>query len=115
MKCILTTAFVFLVSFVGAFAQAACNAIGCDNEKIKLLYPNTNGKIYIQSHGDMSQLNCTLDNGIYMVLDSKDPNAEAIYSMLLTLQTAGKPISRIRIVEGSPNCKISYVFQETPS
>ena len=115
MKRLLTTVFVFLVSFLGASAQAACSAIGCDDEKIKLLFPNINGKIYVQSHGDMSQLNCTLDNGIYMVLDSTDANAEAIYSMLLTLQTAGKPISRIRIIEGSSNCKIGYVYQETPS
>ena len=112
MKCILTTAFVFLVSLFGFSAQAACTPIGCDNEKITRLWVNASGSYYVETTGDVSQLNCTPHSGDRMYLDGAKAGAESIYSLLLTAQSMDKPVARIRIIEGSSNCEITYVFQE---
>lgn len=112
MKRLLTAAFVLLSFVVGFSAQATCTSIGCDNEKITRLWVNASGSYYVETAGDISQLNCTPHGGIRMYLDGAKVGAESIYSLLLTAQSMDKPVARIRIIEGSSNCEIAYVYQE---
>lgn len=92
-------------------AFGACNPVACIGEKITQLYVSTDGSVYIQTTGDMSQLDCTLAGGVSMTLDMSLPGAEAIYSLLLSLRITDQPLGQIRIVEGSNGCDVMYVWQ----
>ena len=92
-------------------AFAVCLPGACIGEKITKLYINTGGSAYIQTTGDMSQLDCTLAGGVFMTLDLSLPGAEAIYSLLLSLRITDQPLGQAKIVEGSDGCDIMYVWQ----
>ena len=99
-----------LLAFTGP-AFAACVPAACIGEKISQLYISTDGSVFIQTTGDMSQLNCTRAGGVFMTLDMSLPGAEAIYSLLLSLRVTDQPLGQIRIVDGSDGCDVMYVWQ----
>lgn len=101
---------LFLV--LPASAQATCGINACNDEYITHLRVEVDNRVLVRTSGDESSLNCTLVAGEYIVLDMSDSNAEAAFSMLLTAQSQNKPVSRIRIVEGSSDCKILYIYQD---
>ncbi len=90
-------------------AHASCNTKGCGDEKVKRLYPNISGIVYVEVTGDKSPLDCTLVADKYMTFDMSAVGAEAIYSMLLTALTTDRPLEYIRISNGSSNCSVRYV------
>ena len=92
-------------------AFGACLPAACIGEKITQLYISTDGSVYIQTTGDMSQLNCTLASGVSMTLDMSLPGSEAIYALLLSLRLTDQPLGQIRIVDGSNGCDVMYVWQ----
>ena len=100
---------IIAMSAMAASANAgSCVASGCYAVNIKELLVTNTGSIFIQTDGAESALDCTSPGNVYMVLDASNPGQKAMYSLLLTKQTTNKPVS-IRIVNGSGNCKVSYV------
>lgn len=99
--------------FCTSQAQASCNSTACDNEYISELRVEAAGYVVVNTTGNESLLGCTLYAGSYMVVDMTDSNADEVYAMLLSAQSTGKPIARIRIVSTSNPCKISYVYQSS--
>ncbi len=101
-----------VVTFTSLFAtgasHAACGTTGCIDVLIDELYVNSNFLVYVATNGTETAANCTPLAGVYLTLDPSDSNYNAVYSLLLAAQLADRPVS-IRIVDGSSNCKISYV------
>lgn len=88
-------------------SYAACTATKCMG-KIDKLYMTANGTLYVGTDGNEAALNCTAPSNSYMSLAQGDLGKNAMYSLLLTAKTTGKPVT-IRIQEGSPDCRILYV------
>ena len=89
-----------------AFVYAACDPNLC-SARVKTLYAHSNGKVYLEMHGDMSQLNCTLDQGSFIVLKDNHARHEEIYSMLLAAQLANQEVV-VRILNNSSDCQLVY-------
>jgi hypothetical protein len=66
------------------------------------------GTLYVGTDGDETKLTCGGVSGVYMSLKEGDVGKNAMYSLLLTAKTTGKAVS-IKIVEGSPTCKVQYI------
>lgn len=94
-------------------AIAACGAGSCENVIVKTIYVQSNGNVLVEVDADSSSLNCTRVSDVFMTLQTSDANADMIYSMLLSTQAAGRPIARLRIVEQSADCRISYAVQSS--
>ena len=89
--------------------SGSCDSISC-TAKITNLYPHGgNGKIYIEVDADKSSLNCSLDQGRFITLKETSKRHSEIYSMLLAATIAEKEI-RLRIVDGSSDCELSYTM-----
>lgn len=94
-------------------AWAACGTNACGNVTITRLWAGTEGKVYVQISDSLAPLDCTPLNSEYMTLLRSDTNSDWIYATLLTsLTAAAGKLERIRIVEGSSGCTISYVWQK---
>ncbi|MEO1189506.1 MAG: hypothetical protein AAFW60_10575 [Pseudomonadota bacterium] len=96
---------------LGSVAASQCSAKLCANANVKLLYFKSNGDILIELDADTSPLNCTRVSDIYVTLTYENGNKEEIFATLLAAQSASKPIARVRIIENSSECEISYVYQ----
>ena len=88
-------------------AYAGCSATKCVG-KINKLYMAANGTLYVGTDGNEKSLNCAAASGSYMSLANGDVGKNAMYSLLLTAKTTGKPVS-IRIQKGTTNCRVLYV------
>jgi len=94
-------------------AQAGCAATGCAGKITKLYVTNT-GTLYVGTDGNEKALNCAGGagnggvSGVYMSLKQENVGKNAMYSLLLTARTTGKPVT-IRVQTGSPDCRILYV------
>jgi hypothetical protein len=75
--------------------------------QVKNLYPHENGSIYVEADADMSPLDCTRNQGQFMVLENSNPLRSEIYSMLLAAHMANKEVT-MRIANGSSNCRVVY-------
>ncbi len=96
---------------LGSHTFADCSEIACSgigSEVIKSVYPNSSGHIYLQANIGKENLDCTLVEGHYMVLQSDHPVFEEAYSTVLTALVSQKTLT-VRIKTGSPNCEVSYV------
>jgi len=89
------------------FAGNKCSGVIC-NSDLKKLVVTANRDIYVEVNTSIKALRCTPLSGVFITLNKKMPGFEEIYSTLLTYKTLNKPII-IRVVEGSPNCQISYI------
>lgn len=102
-------------AFLAAFsspAWATCGTNACSNNTIVRLYVSTDNNIYVKISDNLTPLNCAPLQDEYLTLRRSDPNSDSIYSMLLTSQAMNRILTRIRIVEGSSGCTISYVWQD---
>ncbi len=88
-------------------AANTCNNTGCIST-ISLLYTTANGPVYIGTPQDEKLANCTPVKNVYFTLNTNSKNAQEIYSTLLAAYMAGKKV-KLRIIEGSSNCELSYV------
>lgn len=93
-------------------AMAGCSANNCSgigDQVLKSFYP-ASGLVYLEppSAADKAALNCTLVSGHYMTLKQSHNNYDVILSTVLTAIAAGHHLT-VRIVEGSADCKVSYV------
>ena len=88
-------------------AYAGCTADRCTG-KINKLYMTASGTLFVGTDGDERALDCKAANGRYMSLVEGDVGKNAMYSLLLTAKTTGKPVS-IRIQKGTTNCRVLYV------
>ena len=104
LRILIAACFVF-ASFD---AMAECTTKWCDNVYVERIYVRANGTISIATTGTESLLNCTPYQGVYVTLDQTAENAAEIYSLLLAAQLADKQF-KVRIVESSSDCRISYV------
>lgn len=99
-----------LLALIGApLAFADCNATACWDETVDLIYPASNGTIYVEFSGDQSSLDCSLHSGRFFVFSVIDSYAEYFFSALLTAQARLEPISRIKAKPGTGICTLSYV------
>ena len=94
--------------FAMGASHAACGTTGCTDVLIDELYVNANYVVFVATSGTETAINCTPVSGTHLTLDPSDSNYNAVYSLLLAAQLADRPVS-IRTVDGSANCKISYV------
>ena len=98
----------FMSLFAMGVSHAACGTTGCTDVLVDELYVNSNYVVYVATSGTETAINCTPVSGTHLTLDPSDSNYNAVYSLLLAAQLADRPVS-IRTVDGSANCKISYV------
>ncbi len=102
--------FVLLFSLL-VFGQAVAATGSCDADRcqasVKTLYPHENGNVYVEVDANMNALDCTLNQGKYIVLEDDHLRHSEIYSMLLTAIVANRQMV-VRITNGSSNCKLSY-------
>jgi hypothetical protein len=71
------------------------------------------GNLRIATDGDETVLNCTPVDGVYLTLQTDDPNFNRKYALLLTAYTLDQDVG-IRIVEGTSNCAVSYFYVDNP-
>ena len=91
-------------------AFAACSSGACIG-KIDQLYVNASG-VLIQTDGNELSLNCTAVSNVFITLRLDHPNYNAIYSGLLAAQYGAKDV-RIRITEGSNDCRVAYISTDS--
>ena len=112
MKKVLTT--ILAIGTISTATYAGCTASGCSNVTVDKLYMTATGTLYVGTSGDEKALNCAggAGNGgvanVYVSLKEGDVGKNAMYSLLLTAKTTGKKV-KIRIVEGSSDCKVMYI------
>jgi hypothetical protein len=101
------------LGMISSAAYAGCTTSGCTG-KVTKLYMTASGTLYVGTDGDEKALNCAGGagnggvSGVYMSLKEGDVGKNAMYSLLLTAKTTGKKV-RVRVVEGSSDCKVQYV------
>jgi len=111
MKKLLLSALA--LGLMGSSAYAGCTATGCTG-KIEKLYMTAGGTLYVGTDGDEKALDCAGGagnggvSGLYMSLKEGDVGKNAMYSLLLTAKTTGKPVG-IRVQTGSSDCRVLYV------
>ena len=99
-----------LAAFVAGNAHATCTSISCDNETIIGMMTTTAGDVYIKTSGTMTNLGCTLSQGVYITLPvANNPRFKELYASLLAHHMADRPLS-IRINDGSVGCTIAYIM-----
>jgi len=91
-------------------ALASCSSTACDTTLTKV-YPSPlgGGVVYVQVSEPVTALNCTRVPGEFMSLKSTHPLFKESYALLLSSLQAKSPV-RVRIVEGSADCEIVYVW-----
>lgn len=105
------TVFLSAFAFLPTLAFGACSNHICSSVLVERLYINSNGKVYIGSSGDESQLDCQSVSGVYTSFDVSEPGGDSIYATLLAAQLSNKPVS-IRIVNNSEGCKVLYLLMD---
>lgn len=99
----------FLTLTYGCIAFADCNSVACWDETIDLVYPHSNGTVYVKFSGDQPPLDCTLHSGRFFVFDGSDAHADYFYSALLRAHAKGEPVHRIKADPGTEICTLTYV------
>lgn len=112
MKYVRLLATVLACAAFSSEAVASCDSTACNDEYIQQFRTDAAGNVLIDTTGNESALGCTLYGGVYISLNMSDPNAQLIYATLLTAMTQEKRVNRIRIVSGSANCAISYIWMD---
>jgi len=102
-------AFSFSVIFNTA-AFSACSSNICVGE-IERLYTNSAGLLYIATDGDETALDCNAVANVYITLPADDEHFNQKYALLLTAMSLNKTVG-LRIINGSDNCSLSYVYVE---
>lgn len=99
-----------LLMLAATNAFAACNQNACDTT-ISRLYATgfDDGRIFIEPEGDISPLNCSAVNNVFLTLKKNHPLFNEIYSMLLSA-TIAKSDVRVRMVENSSDCQVAYAW-----
>jgi len=104
---------VLVLTAMSATAYAGCTAASCKG-KITKLYMTATGIMYVGTDGDEKALDCAGGPGnggvagVYLSLKEGAVGKNAMYSLLLTAKTTGKPVE-IRVTPGSSDCKVAYV------
>lgn len=93
-------------------ADADCSSDRCENVRITRLV-TTPDRIWVRTSGTLTNLNCTLDPGVYVALLRSNEGFKEIYANLLAFQIAGLAIS-FRVDEGTSPCSMAYVYGDTP-
>ena len=95
---------------VTAYANCGVNACdGVGGAVVRSVMPFSNGQVYLEAPATAGNLNCTLFGGNKMVIKADNPNKNLYVASLLTGIALGNNI-RVRIVEGSSDCEVAYVW-----
>ncbi|MGP0171774.1 hypothetical protein ACSVIJ_07810 [Pseudomonas sp. NCHU5208] len=92
-------------------AYSACSSVMCQNVYVERLNPNANGKVYVATSGDETQLNCSAVSQVYLTFDLSEPAGNVFYSTLLAAQISDRKVS-LRIVDGSQGCTVTYIMHD---
>ena len=109
-KLVFVAMVVCLCAGISGAAFADCSTTVCTGQ-IQRLYTDSSGTLYIGMDGDESLLNCTSPAGQYITLTDDDQYHDRKYAMLLTAMSLGANVG-LRIVDGSDNCELSYVYMD---
>jgi len=105
MKKMITS--ILIASGITSSVYAGCAGNACLNVDVEKIVVTTS-TIFIATSGTETALSCTPSAGVFTTLSATEASSKAMYSALLTAQTTKRKV-KIRIVNGSPTCKISYV------
>jgi hypothetical protein len=98
------------MAWAGA-AHAACSADTCAQEKIERLYVQGDGDIAISTTGPETDLNCTPEGDMYILLRRNHVAFNEIYSALLGAKLSKHDVW-IRVAGGGGECTVSYLVLE---
>ncbi len=94
-----------------ASAHAVCGPHYCSgfgSEVVVGALPYDNGDIWLEGPEiERDNLNCTLEDGKFMVLKSDHPGQDENYVTILTALALGNRLT-IVIEEGTSNCKVRF-------
>ncbi|MEM8937121.1 MAG: hypothetical protein AAGC77_12000 [Pseudomonadota bacterium] len=100
--------------FTTVAAYATCGANACTG-KVKDVWAVQDGKTYIvldEPTSELDKLNCVVEapasGGRFLLSDDQTVGADAMLSVLLTASTQDKAL-RVRVLEGTDPCKVSYL------
>ncbi|PHR27873.1 MAG: hypothetical protein COA36_07895 [Desulfotalea sp.] len=80
---------------------------------IERILMDSEGTAWIATDGDERSLNCSADSGVYVTMTTASPVFKEQYALLLTAQSLGQVVG-LRIIEGSENCAVSYIYLDAP-
>jgi hypothetical protein len=107
MKRVITSLLVLTSILLAGTANAECGTNSCI-AYIDMVYIEANGNMYVQTSATETLANCTPDSNVYFFLSGTASKFKEVYAMLLTAEVLGWQM-RIRIVEGTNPCAISWV------
>ena len=88
----ITVVIVFTI-LLNTNSFADCSSTGYSNVDVEILYPNIGGTIYVGTSGGETKADCAVAIDVYFKFDISQPGGAAIYSTLLTAQTADKKLA----------------------
>ena len=102
--------FLVLIGFtlVSVVGHADCNGGACSNITIEEMQVQSDGRIFVQTSGDETALNCTPEANVFLRLDGSTEGGKNIYSALLTSHTQDEALN-IRIIDNQNPCQITHV------
>lgn len=107
-KLLLVVMVVALTLTVNTMAFSACSTNSCVGT-IQRLYTNSAGLVYIATDGDERALDCESPASVYITLPADDENFDRKYALLLAAALKKQQVG-LRIINGSENCALSYVY-----
>lgn len=106
---------ILLIMLCPGFAFAACDSRGCTTT-IKRIYATAiaDGKVFLEpADNPLNIVNCSPRENIFFILSKSHPLFNEIYSMALSAMMTKTEV-RMRIVEGSSGCELSYMWVVSP-
>lgn len=90
-------------------AIVGCTTIACESQ-VAELYPTSQsgGVVLVKLQLAQTSLNCTQLGGAYLTLKPSNAVFREMFAVLLMSMQNQAPVM-VRIVEGSPDCEITYV------
>jgi len=83
-------------------------SLACAGEIDKIyLHPNGSIKVPPPVGSNLSDMSCSLSEGVYLTIKRNHPHFKEMYSMLLTAHASSKKMY-LRYVKDSPDCEVLY-------
>lgn len=93
-----------------AMVQGECSAGACTGVLITRIVTPKAGQVQVGTSGAESQLTC-LATGDYLYVDMSQPNAEALYSHILSMHLQQLPVT-FRLNDTTSLCDVMYIYAD---
>lgn len=113
MSKLMLIAIITLISIISAQTNALaspCDSIRCLSQ-VAQVYPSgdSDGKVWIMpKDGGQTNLSCTPESGVLLVLRKTNPSFKELYALLLSADLADATVN-MRIIPNTNPCEIMYV------